>query len=206
MNIILLGAQGSGKGTQAKYMSEKYCIPHISTGDILREAAEKKTELGLKAKGFMEKGALVPDKIIMGIIKERISMPDCGQGFILDGFPRTLEQAKALDDITEIDFVLELKIPDEISVERLSKRRVCEKCQAPYGFEAKLPEQCKKCGGKLIQRSDDKPEAIMKRLAVYHDETEPLLEYYKPREIVHAIDGTKSVSEVFAEIVVVLGE
>lgn len=206
MNIILLGAQGSGKGTQAKYISEKYSIPHISTGDMLREAVEKKTELGLKAKSHMDTGSLVPDKIIIGIIKERISRLDCAQGFILDGFPRTLEQAKALDDITEIDFVLELKIPDEISIERLSKRRVCEKCQAPYGYEAMLPEKCKKCGGKLIQRSDDKPDAIKKRLDVYHDETEPLLEYYKPREIVHVIDGTKSVSEVFAEIVLVLGE
>lgn len=206
MNIILLGAQGSGKGTQAKFLSEKYGIPHISTGDIFREAAEKKTELGLKAKSHWEKGSLVPDEITIGIVKERLSRPDCGKGFVLDGFPRTLEQAKALDDITEIDYVLELKIPDAISIERLSKRRVCKKCQAPYGHEAKMPEQCKKCGGKLIQRSDDKPEAIKKRLAVYHDETEPLLEYYRPREIVHVIDGTKNVSEVFAEIVLVLGE
>ncbi|MEM4263698.1 MAG: adenylate kinase [Candidatus Woesearchaeota archaeon] len=206
MRIILLGPQGSGKGTQAKYISEKYCIPHISTGDILRDAVEKKTELGLKAKSYMDKGVLVPDAVIIGIMKERISRPDCGTGFVLDGFPRTLAQAKALDEITEIDFVLELRIPDEVSVERLSKRRVCEKCQAPYGYEAKMPIKCKKCGGKLIQRSDDKPEAIKKRLAVYHEETEPLLEYYRPRDIVHAIDGTKTVSEVFNEIVSVLGE
>jgi adenylate kinase len=208
MNIIILGAQGSGKGTQAKFLSEKYGLPHISTGDIFREAAEKKIELGLKAKSHWEKGSLVPDEITIGIVKERLSRPDCGQGFVLDGFPRTLAQAEGLDEFAQVDAVIELKISDDDAVKRLSGRRQCRKCSAVYGPEnpSKKAGKCGNCGGELYQRDDDKPDVIKKRLGIYHEETEPLLEYYKPRKIVYAVDASKSIKEVFASVCKIIEE
>jgi len=200
--IIIIGPQGSGKGTQAKKLAEKYSVPHISTGDIFREIVKKGTPLGMKAKKYMDQGLLIPDDIINKAVEERLTREDCKEGFILDGYPRNLDQAEALDSFTEIDFVLELHVPDELSIKRLSSRRQCKECGAIYGISIPSEKEgiCDKCGGPLYQRDDDKEIAIKKRLDTYHHKTEPLLEYYKPRDIVHSFDGTKAVDEVLQEI------
>ena len=194
MNIILLGAQGSGKGTQAQLLKEKYGLMHISTGDLLREAAAKDAKIAQQ----LATGKLFSDEQMIGLIKERIT----DKGVIFDGFPRTLPQAEALDEVAQIDLVIEIKIPDEESVKRLSSRRQCKNCRSIFGAEnpPKVLGKCDKCKGDLYQRDDDKPEAIKKRLAQYHDETEPLLEYYKPRKIVHKVDGTKKIDDVFKDL------
>ncbi|RKX81869.1 MAG: adenylate kinase [Spirochaetes bacterium] len=181
MNLIFLGPPGAGKGTQAKITSEKYGIPQISTGDIFRKAVADQTELGKQAKAIMEKGELVPDNLTIELVKERLAKDDVKAGFILDGFPRTIEQAKALDNFAEIDAAINFEIDKEEIVRRLTGRRICSNCGAIYhitDFPPKVPGICDKCGGKLYQRDDDKPEAIEKRLAVYTKQTEPLITFY----------------------------
>src|SRR3989338_371977 len=200
MNIILIGPQGSGKGTQAKMISEKYSIPHISTGDLFRDAIKRGTALGAKAEKYINQGILVPDEIVINLVKERISKHDCKTGFILDGFPRTLSQAKMLDSIVKINCVLNININDSVSIARLSSRRQCRKCGEIYGKEVKpkIEGRCDKCKSELYQRDDDKPEAIKKRLEIYHRQTIPVLKYYK--SVVHDINGKQTVEKIFEEI------
>ena len=201
MRILFIGPQGSGKGTQAKLLAESLHVPNISTGDIFREAAQKKTELGSKAESFMKKGMLVPDEIVTGLVKERIRQKDCREGFVLDGYPRNIAQAKALEKITNLDKVFVLKITDDIALKRLSTRRQCQKCKAIYGIPpSKKKNICDKCKGRLTQRDDDRPAAIKKRLAIYRSETEPLVDYYKKKGIVHGLNGALSIEKIAHEI------
>ncbi|MBR0466738.1 MAG: adenylate kinase [Clostridia bacterium] len=183
MNLILLGAPGAGKGTMAAVIAKKYDIPTVSTGNIIRAALKSGSEMGKKAKEYTDKGALVPDSIVIDIIKERLAEKDCKNGFILDGFPRTIVQAKALDDMgVKIDAALLLDASDELIIERMSGRRVCEKCGASYHIVTIKPKRenvCDVCGGALVTRDDDKPETVKSRLAVYHEQSEPLVDYYK---------------------------
>lgn len=201
MNIILLGPQGSGKGTQAELLAKHFGLKHISTGQLYRQALSKKEPAALKIKTYADKGELAPDKIILQLIKNHIS-----ESNIFDGFPRTLEQAEALDEIIQIDFVIELALSDAEAVRRISHRLECQNCGAIFGAE-KPPKQkgiCDVCGSKIEQRADDKPEAIKKRLERYHDETEPLLEYYKPRKIVHKVNAAKSVFDVLTDLKILI--
>ncbi|HID55214.1 TPA: adenylate kinase [Candidatus Poribacteria bacterium] len=208
MRLILLGPPGVGKGTQAVKLSERYGIPHISTGDALRGAVAQKTEIGLKAKSYMDRGALVPDEVVIGIIKERLARDDCRNGFILDGFPRTVRQAEALDKIlkgmeVKLDAVLNIEAPDEVIIERLSGRRTCRNCGRVYHIIYMPPKKegvCDLCGGELYQRDDDKPEAIAKRLRVYKGQTAPLIEYYEDKGKPLRIDGSREVDAVFRQI------
>ena len=198
MKIIMLGAPGAGKGTHAKKISEKYSIPHISTGDIFRANIKEGTELGKKAKEYMDQGLLVPDELTCDLVMDRIQQDDCKNGFVLDGFPRTIPQAEALTAALEkinekMDYALDIEIADEKIVERMSGRRVCTKCGAPFHI------------GELEFRADDQPETVLKRLGVYHEQTQPLIEYYAKQGILKEIDGTKSVEEGFASIVEILG-
>jgi adenylate kinase len=206
-NITILGPQGSGKGTQAKILAKHYMIPHISTGDILREAIKEGTDLGMQAKELINAGTLVPDKIVNGIVKERVAKPDCAEGYILDGYPRNIDQAKALEHFSDLNFVIELTVPDELSVRRIVHRRQCKSCGAIFGidFPPQVEGKCDKCGNELFQRADDTNEAVKKRLEIYHEETEPILEYYKPRDVVYEIDGTKKIEEVQRDIQNILG-
>ena len=209
MNLILLGAPGAGKGTQAEIICAKLNIPSISTGNILRAAVKEGTEMGLKAKSFMDAGALVPDEVIIGILKERLAQDDCANGFILDGVPRTIAQAEAIETMgIRIDKVLELQVEDNVIVDRMSGRRVCEKCGATYHIEHIPPKKegiCDKCGQELVLRDDDKPETVLNRLKVYHDQTQPLIEFYTKKNVLKTVDGTKDMKEVFADIVAILG-
>ena len=208
MNLILLGAPGAGKGTQAKLISERHGIPQIATGDILREAVTSGTELGRKAKEFMDRGELVPDEIVIGIVKERLAQPDCENGFILDGFPRTLVQAEALDNILaemnkKIDAVINIDVSEEEIIKRITYRRTCKKCGAIYHLIYNPPKEdkkCDKCGGELYQRDDDKEETVRERFRVYRERTEPLIDYYKKKGLLHNVDGTKNIQDVFREI------
>lgn len=208
MNLILLGAPGAGKGTQAKKIVEKYGIPQISTGDMLREAVAKGTELGRKAKEYMDRGELVPDEVVIGIVKERLSRQDCEKGFILDGFPRTLKQAEALDAMLEelgkkIDAVINVDVPEEEIIKRIVYRRTCRNCGAVYNLIYSPPKEdmkCDSCGGELYQRDDDKEETVKARLRVYREQTEPLIDYYARKGILHNVDGTKNIDEVFTEV------
>lgn len=199
MKIVLLGAPGAGKGTQAKLIVDTFNIPQISTGDILRENVKKGTDLGLKAKSYMDKGELVPDMLVIDIIKDRLKKDDCSKGYILDGFPRTVNQAQALDQAIapeKIDSVLFINVPEEIVVERLSLRRVCKNCGEIYHLKnsPSLKEGiCDKCGGPLCQREDDKIDTIKNRLDIYIEQTEPLIKYYTNKKILNEIDGSKSV-------------
>lgn len=197
MNLILLGAPGAGKGTQGEIIRERLDIPSISTGVILREAIREGTDLGQQAKAIMDKGGLVPDDIMNGIVKERLAQEDCEDGFILDGFPRTLPQAEALDAMgVKIDKVLYIHVPDEIILERLGNRRVCEGCGATYHLinqPSSAGELCEKCGSKLMVRKDDKPETIRERLATYHQQTEPLADYYRRQGKLREIDGSTTI-------------
>lgn len=197
MNLILLGAPGAGKGTQGEIIRERLDIPSISTGVILREAIREGTDLGQQAKSIMDKGGLVPDDVMNGIVKERLSQEDCEDGFILDGFPRTLPQAEALDAMgVKIDRVLYIHVPDEIILERLGNRRVCEGCGATYHLinqPSSAGELCEKCGSKLMVRKDDKPETIRERLATYHQQTEPLADYYRRQGKLREIDGSTTI-------------
>ena len=199
MNLIFLGAPGAGKGTQAEVVSEALNIPQISTGNILREAAKNGTEYGLKAKAAMDAGALVSDDIVIGILKERIAQDDCRKGFILDGFPRTVPQAEALDAMNiRIDKVIEISVPDETIRERVSGRRVCEDCGASYHIQfkpTKVEGKCDKCGGKTIIRKDDQPETVLERLAVYHEKTAPLKNYYEKQGKLETVIGQEEVAD-----------
>lgn len=199
MKLILLGAPGAGKGTQSQFIVDKYGIPSLSTGNILREAVKNGTPVGTKAKGYMDAGELVPDDVIIGVIKERLEEPDAQKGFILDGVPRTVAQAEALEKMgVDIDLVVDIEVADENIVERLSGRRVCEKCAAPYHTvfnPSKVPEVCDLDEGKLIIRKDDQPETIMARLKTYHEQTEPLVGFYKQRGKLVEIEGSYSVEK-----------
>ncbi len=202
MNLILLGAPGAGKGTQAEKICEKLSIPAISTGNILREAMANGTEMGLKAKSFIDAGKLVPDEVVIGIINERLKKDDCQNGFILDGFPRTIPQAEALDEMgVRIDRVIDIEVADEKIAARLSGRRVCGKCGATYHLAYKKPKQdgvCDFCGDALIQRKDDMPETVLDRLKTYHEQTEPLKGFYEKKGILRVVEGQEEVADTTA--------
>ncbi len=199
MNLILLGAPGAGKGTQAEKICEKLSIPAISTGNMLREAMANGTEMGLKAKSFIDAGKLVPDEVVIGIINERLKKEDCRNGFILDGFPRTIPQAEALDEMgVRIDRVIDIEVADEKIASRLSGRRVCLKCGATYHTEYKQPKVngvCDACGEPLVQRKDDMPETVLDRLKTYHEQTEPLKGYYEKKGILRVVEGQEEVAD-----------
>lgn len=202
MNLILLGAPGAGKGTQAEVICEKLSIPAISTGNIIREALKNGTEMGLKAKSYMDEGKLVPDDVVIGIIKERLSQDDCQNGFILDGFPRTIPQAEALDQMgIVIDRVISIEVPDDKIATRMAGRRVCPKCGASYHTEYKKPAKegvCNACGAELVQRKDDAPETVLERLRVYHEQTEPLKGYYENAGKLRLAEGQEEVKDTTA--------
>ena len=202
MKLILLGAPGAGKGTQAEIISEHLSIPTISTGNIIRAALKAQTEMGIKAKEFIDKGLLVPDDVVIGIVRDRLKEDDCKNGFILDGFPRTVPQAEALDEMgIEIDKVIDIQVPDEKIVQRLSGRRVCGGCGASYHLLYKKPEKdgvCNLCGAQLVQRTDDKEETILERLKIYHEQTEPLVEYYRKKNKLVVVEGQEEVSDTTA--------
>ena len=202
MKLILLGAPGAGKGTQAEVICNALKIPAISTGNIIREALRLGTEMGLKAKSFMDAGQLVPDDVVIGIIKERLAKDDCANGFILDGFPRTIPQAEALDAMgIIIDKVIDIVVPDEKIAARMSGRRVCKDCGASYHLEYKTPESegvCDTCSGELVQRKDDAPETVLDRLAVYHEQTEPLKEFYSKKGILRIVEGQEEIADTSA--------
>lgn len=202
-NIIIMGPQGSGKGTQADILSQKLSIPHVSTGEIFRENIKNQTELGKKIDSIVKSGALVPDEITNEITKERLELPDCANGFILDGFPRNLVQAEFLDKIKTISLVLEVFVDDEEAIKRITQRRTCLKCQKIYHLTYNPPkndEICDLCGQKLIVREDDKKESVKRRLAIYHEQTKPLIDYYKTKNIYQEIDGAPPIPEVTAQI------
>ena len=213
MKIIMLGAPGAGKGTQAKQIASKYQIPHISTGDIFRANIKNGTELGKKAKEYMDQGLLVPDELTCDLVMDRISQDDCANGFVLDGFPRTIPQAEALDAAltkvgAKMDFAIDVDVPDSHIVNRMSGRRACLNCGATYHVVAIPPKKegiCDTCGKELVLRDDDKPETVQKRLDVYQDQTQPLIDYYKNQGILKSVDGTVPMEEVFANIVEILG-
>ena len=213
MKIIMLGAPGAGKGTQAKKIAEKYQIPHISTGDIFRSNIKEGTELGMKAKAYMDQGGLVPDELTIGMLMDRIQKDDCKNGYVLDGFPRTIPQAEshtnALNDRNQkIDYAVNVDVPDENIVNRMSGRRACLSCGATYHIvykPSKVEGICDVCGDKLVLRDDDKPETVKKRLSVYHDQTQPLIDYYKEAGVLANVDGTQDMEKVFSDIVAVLG-
>ena len=202
MNLILLGAPGAGKGTQAEKICDKYGIPAVSTGNIIREAIKNGTDMGLKAKSYTDAGALVPDDVVIGIIKERLAEDDCKNGFVLDGFPRTIPQAEALDKMgVVIDKVVDIEVSDEAIAARLSGRRVCLKCGATYHTEYKKPKTegiCDVCGDELVQRKDDKPETVLDRLRVYHEQTEPLKDYYEKTGKLVIVEGQEKVEDTTA--------
>lgn len=213
MKIIMLGAPGAGKGTQAEKIAEKYNIPHISTGDIFRANIKEGTELGKKAKTFMDQGLLVPDSLTVDLLMDRISHEDCKKGYILDGFPRTIPQAEslaaALNEKGEtLDVALNVDVPDENIINRMAGRRACPTCGSTYHVVYAAPKKegiCDKCGSELILRNDDKPETVQKRLSVYHEQTKPLIDYYNNQKILATVDGTKDMEVVFQDIVKILG-
>ena len=236
MKIIMLGAPGAGKGTQAKMIAEKYSIPHVSTGDIFRANIKDQTELGMEAKKYMDQGLLVPDELTVKILLDRVAKDDCKNGYVLDGFPRTIPQAEVLDEAisgnkdgiltdssdaskptgspdTEvgggIDFAINVDVKDENIVKRMSGRRACLKCGATYHIEHIPPKKegiCDKCGSELVLRDDDKPETVQKRLNVYHEQTQPLIDYYNRKGILKEVDGSQDMKDVFSAIVAILGE
>lgn len=214
MKIIMLGAPGAGKGTQAKQIADKYTIPHISTGDIFRANIKEGTELGKKAKTFMDQGLLVPDELVVELVIDRIKQDDCKNGFVLDGFPRTIPQAEALDAALEkinekMDYAIDIDVPDENIVSRMSGRRACVNCGATYHIitiPTKVEGICDRCGKPVVLRDDDKPETVLKRLQVYHEQTQPLIEYYTKQGILKSVDGTQPMKQVFEAIVSTLGE
>ncbi|MCR4687613.1 MAG: adenylate kinase [Lachnospiraceae bacterium] len=213
MKIIMLGAPGAGKGTQAKMIAEKYMVPHISTGDIFRANIKEGTELGKKAKEYMDKGQLVPDSLTVNLLLDRVAKDDCKNGYVLDGFPRTIPQAEVLDEALSklgenIDYAIDVDVPDENIINRMSGRRACVTCGATYHLKHIPPKKegiCDKCGSELILRDDDKPETVKKRLDVYHEQTQPLIDYYTNKGILKQVDGTKDMLEVFGDIVSILG-
>ena len=214
MKIIMLGAPGAGKGTQAKKIAAKYSIPHISTGDIFRMNIKNVTELGKKAKTYMDQGLLVPDELVVDLVVDRLNQDDCQNGCVLDGFPRTIPQAEALDKALEamgqkVDFAIDVDVPDENIVKRMGGRRACVGCGATYHLvyaPTKVEGICDACGKELILRDDDKPETVTKRLGVYHEQTKPLIDYYTNAGILKSVDGTVDINDVFSAIVNILGE
>lgn len=210
MKLVLLGAPGAGKGTQAEIISEKYNIPTISTGNIIRAALKNGTEMGLKAKAYIDSGRLVPDDVVIGIIKERLAEDDCKKGFILDGFPRTIPQAEALDQMgIAVDAALSIEVSDREIVKRMSGRRVCEKCGASYHTEFKKPklnDVCDSCGGKLVIRKDDEPDTVLDRLDIYHKQTEPLKDYYANKGKLRTVEGQANIEDTTALVLGVLSE
>ena len=213
MKIIMLGAPGAGKGTQAKMLADKYMIPHISTGDIFRANIKNGTELGQKAKTYMDQGLLVPDELVCDLVVDRVQQDDCAKGYILDGFPRTIPQAEALDAAlanigAKIDYAVNVEVPDENIVNRMSGRRACVACGATYHIvynPTKVEGVCDRCEKELILRDDDKPETVIKRLNVYHEQTQPLIDYYTKQGALVEVDGTMSMDDVFNAIVKILG-
>lgn len=212
MKIIMLGAPGAGKGTQAKMISAKYGIPHISTGDIFRANIKNQTELGKKAKSYMDQGQLVPDELVVDLVADRIVQDDCAKGFVLDGFPRTIPQAEALDAAlvsmdTEIDYAIDVEVPDENIIERMGGRRACVGCGATYHIvynSTKVEGICDACGANLILRDDDKPETVKERLSVYHTQTQPLIDFYEAKGCLKAVDGTQAIEAIFDQITKIL--
>ena len=209
MKIIMLGAPGAGKGIQAKKIAARYGIPHISTGDIFRANIKEGTELGKKAKAYMDQGQLVPDELTVGLLMDRVSKDDCKDGYVLDGFPRTIPQAECLDEAlgAPVDFAINVDVPDENIVRRMSGRRACLKCGATYHVEHIPPKQegiCDTCGSELVLRDDDKPETVQKRLDVYHAQTQPLIDYYEKQGVLKTVDGTVDQEDVFAAITALL--
>ena len=206
MNIILLGAPGAGKGTEASKIVDAYKLPHISTGDIFRENIKNETPIGLQAKSYIDKGLLVPDEVTCKIVEERISREDCKNGYMLDGFPRTIAQAEALDQITKLDLVINIGVDHSLLLNRLCGRRVCKDCGESYHVSRLNGEtKCARCGGELYQRKDDNPETVQSRLDVYNAQTAPLIEYYKAQGKLVSVDGMGKPDEVFEEIKKVLG-
>ena len=213
MKIVMLGAPGAGKGTQAKMIAEKYTIPHISTGDIFRANIKEGTPLGLEAKSYMDQGKLVPDELTVKILLDRVAKDDCKNGYVLDGFPRTIPQANVLKEALakqndQIDFAINVDVPDENIVRRMSGRRACVTCGATYHIEHVPPKTegiCDKCGSALILRDDDKPDTVLNRLKVYHDQTQPLIDFYNNEGILKEVDGTIDVKDVFESITKILG-
>ena len=213
MKIIMLGAPGAGKGTQAKMIAEKYQIPHISTGDIFRANIKNGTELGMEAKKYMDQGMLVPDELTVKILLDRVAKDDCVNGYVLDGFPRTIPQAlvleKALNELNDkIDYAINVDVPDENIVKRMGGRRACLACGATYHIEHIPPKAegiCDKCGQELILRDDDRPETVMNRLDVYHKQTQPLIDFYSEKGVLRNVDGTVNMNDVFAAITAILG-
>lgn len=213
MKIIMLGAPGAGKGTQAKKIASKYDIPHISTGDIFRANIKNQTDLGVKAKNYMDKGLLVPDELVVDLVADRITQDDCRKGFVLDGFPRTIPQAESLDAALlkmdqKMDFAIDVDVPDEVIVTRMGGRRACVDCGGTYHLKyipTKEEGICDNCGGELILRSDDEPSTVLKRLGVYHDQTQPLIDYYSTVGILKSVDGTQDIDVIFDQIVAIVG-
>ena len=214
MKIIMLGAPGAGKGTQAKMIADKYGVPHISTGDIFRANIKNGTELGMEAKKYMDQGLLVPDELTVRILLDRVAQDDCKNGYVLDGFPRTIPQAEVLDsELTKlgdhIDYAINVDVPDENIVKRMSGRRACLTCGATYHIEHVPPKKegiCDVCGSELVLRDDDKPETVKNRLSVYHEQTQPLIDYYAKKNVLAEVDGTKDMEDVFNDIVTILGK
>lgn len=213
MKIVMLGAPGAGKGTQAKMIAEKYSIPHVSTGDIFRANIKNGTDLGKEAKTYMDKGELVPDELTVRILLDRVAQEDCKNGYVLDGFPRTIPQAEVLDaELTKlnekIDFAINVEVPDENIIKRMSGRRACVTCGATYHIEHVPPKKegvCDKCGSELILRDDDKEETVKNRLNVYHEQTQPLIDFYSNKGVLKEVDGTVDMMDVFTEITKILG-
>lgn len=212
MKIIMLGAPGAGKGTQAKMLADKYAIPHISTGDIFRANIKNGTDLGKKAKEYMDQGLLVPDELTVDLVVDRIQQEDCKEGYILDGFPRTIPQAESLDKALnslndKIDYAVNVEVPDENIVNRMSGRRACVACGSTYHLvhiPTKVEGICDRCGAELILREDDKPETVQKRLTIYHEQTQPLIDYYQGKNALVEVDGTVDMNDVFNAIVKIL--
>ena len=213
MKIIMLGAPGAGKGTQAKKIADKYQVPHISTGDIFRANIKNGTELGKKAKTYMDQGLLVPDELVVDLVVDRLAQEDCAKGCVLDGFPRTIPQAESLDAALNakgeaIDYAIDVDVPDENIINRMSGRRACVACGATYHIvhiPTKVEGICDRCGENLILRDDDKPETVKKRLDVYHEQTQPLIDYYTSKNVLKSVDGTQDMETVFQAIVDILG-
>lgn len=213
MKIVMLGAPGAGKGTQAKKIAQEFSVPHISTGDIFRANIKNNTELGQKAKVYMDKGELVPDSLVVDLIMDRFKESDCANGYVLDGYPRTIPQAEALDKALEsngekLDYAIDVDVPDEVIIERMSGRRACLNCGSTYHIHSnpsKKEGTCDTCGETLVQREDDKAETVKNRLSVYHDQTEPLKKYYGDAGVLYTVDGTQAMEDVFTEICKIVG-